>query len=292
MQENKPMKPVVWYDENGTAHFDGNAAEALRINEEREWYAALKDLQRMGVEQTGDPKTPTPRDIIYPPQKGMGDMPTPVQSPGENYFRRFLTPRARPGQDVPIGVPTQMPLPPGAEQYRGIVEAFANSVMAASENIKRGPVYAQPMTWLTPPVTAIAVDVFTTAAGVVLPVWYPGSPFCVEVISIDVPDRWIFILDRFGNELDDYSAFGDVRFSMQRNRTPLRSYGEFDVQLGRFVNPTKFGSPIILKSKDEFRLRAQVLGAVQHTAYARIMGWAFAVRTTSGSGDYSEFFVQ
>jgi hypothetical protein len=47
------------------------------------------------------------------------------------------------------------------------------------------------------------------------------------------------------------------------------------VQLGRFVNPTKIASPLILKHNDELKLVARSLDGIDHVAYARIMGWIF-----------------
>jgi len=224
---------------------------------------------------------------------GMGDLLRSDQSPGERYWERERMPRARPAER-PIGYMPPPPLPPDAEQYRPVVEGLLYPALCkALEDCKKcGPTYIQPMTWLAPPITAINIDVFTRATGVPTVGSYPGPGDCAEVLAIDVPDRWIFVLDRFGNELETASAWGDVRFSMQRNRTPIRSYGNFDSQLGRFVEPTRFGSPIILKHKDRFRLQAQSLGASSHRAFARIIGWAFAVRTTSGDGHYNEFCVQ
>lgn len=224
---------------------------------------------------------------------GMGDLLRSDQSPGERYWEHERMPRARP-MEKPIGNLPPPPLPPEAEQYRPVVEELLYPALCrALESCKKcGPTYTQPMTWLAPPITAINIDVFTRASGVTTTGAYPGPGDCAEVLAIDVPDRWIFVLDRFGNELEAANAWGDVRFSMQRNRTPIRSYGNFDSQLGRFVDPTKFGSPIILKHKDRFRLQAQSLGASNHRAFARIVGWAFAVRTTSGDGHYNEFCVQ
>ncbi len=281
---SNPSSEIVVYDKRGGARLN---LERAANSQEKEFRAALKDLERLGMDQDEGPGRPTPRDMVHadpegqpfrglalPPgaepyrpmleqymaSLGMGDIHTQVTSPGERYWEQWRNPRK-------AGPPRKRP------------------------PVKCGPCIVQPTTWLAPPVTAIAIDVFTPAAGVTLSAAYPGPGPCVDILSIDVPDRFIVVLDRFGNELEDHTAFGDVRFSMMRNETPIRSYGNFDVQLGRFDDPTKFGSPIILKHKDQWRLKAQSLGAVDHIGYARIMGWAFAVRQTSGDGSHTEYLV-
>lgn len=285
------MSDVLTYDpKTGGATYDLGAAESANI---REFRAAMKDLERLGMDQSADGGVQTPRDIVHPTAN------VPAGEPGLQGAGR-------------------LPLPAGAEPYREIIEKHLGLSDIHSQVTEPGSrywetwrnprhpamwgrpgqmrpvkksIYTQPMTWLAPPVTAISVDVFTAAAGVALPGAYPGPGACVDVLSIDVPDRFIVILDRFGNELEDHDSFGDVKFSMQRNETPIRSYGNFDVQLGRFDDPTKFGSPIILKHKDRWRLKAQALGGANHIAFARIIGWAFAVRRTASDGSHAEYVV-
>lgn len=290
-------KVLTFDPKTGGATLDLRAAEA---HNEREFRAALQDLERMGMTQESDQHIVTPRatvraasnvpepDAIYaqqfklplPPgaeayrsiiekELGLGDLPNQVSSPGERYWEQWRNSR-RPSAGGP---------------GRGVGGGKGGRAQAAA------PVYVQPMTWLAPPITALAIDAFTPAAGVSLSGAYPGPGACVDVISIDVPDRFIVVIDRFANELEDHDAFGDVRFSMMRNETPIRSYGDFDVQLGRFDDPTKFGSPLILKHKDRFRLKAQSIGAVDHIAYARFIGWAFAVRATSADGSHEQYIV-
>jgi len=279
-------------------HIDRAAAA-----QEKEFRAALLDLERMGMTQDLDPHTATPRDEVHPYAnvpggepglQGMGNIHTQTTRPGERYWEQFRQGR-QPKKYAPVvkPQPPPVPLPPEAEKYRPIIQQILGPEItrAIGRFADCGRLFAQPTTWLAPPVTAICVDVFTAASGVTLPGSYPGPGECIDVISVDVPDRWIFVLDRFGNELEDHDSFGDVRFSMQRNETPIRCYGDFDVQLGRFDDPTKFGSPLILKHKDKFRLKAQALGGVDHIAFARMIGWAFAVRATSQDGSHAEYCV-
>jgi hypothetical protein len=291
-------KRVLTFDpKTGGTTLDLHAAEATQI---REFQAAMRDLERMGMEQSRDQNIATPRALIRAqpnvpdgnPGQGFGRMPLPagaepyreiieqhlglgdihsqVTSPGERYWESWRSPHA------PVG---GMSGPYARRRKKAEIGQISN-------------IFVQQPTWIAPPVTAISIDVFTPASGVMLTGSYPGPGACVDVLSIDVPDRFILIVDRFGNELEDHDSFGDVRFSMQRNETPIRSYGDFDVQLGRFDNPTKFGSPLILKHKDRFRLKAQALNNVDHIAYARLIGWAFAVKQTSGDGSHTEYLVQ
>lgn len=233
----------------------------------RDFRAAMEDLARMGMRDAVLREVQTPRAEVHPAPNvpgaapGMGDLHTKVTEPGQKYWETVEGQRA--------------PLP------EGILPA-------------RPPrsVFTQPVAWLAPPATAITIDLFTPAAGVELPGGYPGHGPCVDVLRIDVPDRFIVVLDRFGVELEDHASFGDVKMSFQRNRTPLRSYGNFDVQLGRFVRPTPFGSPIVLKHKDQWRMKAESLSAVSHRIWARIQGWAYAVQTITGDGAYGEFNVR
>jgi len=292
---------VLSFDpKTGGATLDLRAAEAFN---EGEFRTAMKDLERMGMREGADQHIVTPRatvraapnvpenDAVYAQQQysrlplppgaepyrqiiekelGIGDIHTQVTSPGEKYWEQWRNPRR-----------------PSGKGWQGGGAGGCGTGSAPDCT----PQYVQPVTWLAPPITAITIDAFTPAAGVTLSGAYPGPGPCVDVLSIDVPDRFIVVLDRFGNELEDHDSFGDVRFSMMRNETPIRSYGDFDVQLGRFDDPTKFGSPIILKHKDQFRLKCQSLGAVDHIAFARLIGWAFAVRVTSGDGSHDQYCV-
>lgn len=318
--------PLTW-DERGTAHF--HVERALRGTRmpnipHREFEASMEDLMRMGMRADDAQQLPVPRAEIHPtslvppgagpdpstlagggagfpgmPRIGnVGDIHSEVTEPGNRYWNRQQMPRALGNPYRAVGKKaTPPPLPEELERYRPLVtRLLAPQMFKVLEDFRKcGPWYVQPMTWLAPPITAVCVDVFTTAAGVKLPGVYPPPPTeadCPDVLRIEVPDRWIFVLTEFGNELEDHTAFGDVRFSMQRNDFPIRCYGNFDVQLGRFVTPTEFPSHIVLKHKDVFVLKAQSLSAEQHFAFARIRGWAFAVRTISGDGEYSEFCVE
>lgn len=304
--------PLTW-DQRGTAHFHVNRALPAGMNP-REFEASMEDLKRLGMRADDEPQYPVPRASVRPTSlvppgwgpdpstlaggRGMGDIHSSVTEPGQRYWDRQPMPRALKNPYPAVARKTpQVPLPAEVEKYRPVIERLlAPQLQEVLENFRKcGPWYMQPMTWLAPPVTAVCVDIFTKAAGVKLPGVYPPPPGpgdCPDILSISVPDRWIFVLTEFGNELEDHTAFGDVRWAMLRNGHGIRCYSDFDVQLGRFVKPTKFPAPIILKHKDDFVVRAQSLSAEQHFAFARLRGWAFAVRTIAGDGEYSEFCVE
>jgi hypothetical protein len=276
------LTPLV-YDQHGTASFDLGRAMRLHDQEQKEWAAAAADLARMGLSSIARPAAQPP------PGKGVGDIHTQVTSPGERYWDRYRQGRAESLEKPVVQFPAPLELPEDAKKYLPLIQPMIDRLCGCINSLKCDPLVMQPHPHLAPQVSAINVDVFNGAAGVELTGAYPGPGPCVNILTINVPDRFIVVLDRFGNELEDHNAFGDVRFSMKRNRTPVRSYGNFDVQLGEFINPTKFSSPIILKHKDKWVLQGQSLSGASHFAFARITGWAFAVTEITGDGSYKEF---
>jgi hypothetical protein len=137
----------------------------------------------------------------------------------------------------------------------------------------------------------VRIDLFTRAIGVHLPGDYPGPGAPTIVFTLVVPDRVVVVIGRFGNELEDFTAWGNVLWSMQVNHRPERCYGDFDVQLGRFVDPTQLATPIIMRNKEEFALVCRSLDGVDHTAYARLMGWAWMPVAVTQDGKYRDFYV-
>jgi hypothetical protein len=304
---------VITWDKTGAGSFDLGAA--LKAYEENEAEAVAELNRLMGRRLPGDP-SPTgrpPRARVYPPTKlgqgvpnvpgapggkpgqmdpsilaagkvgksGMGDIHDQTSDPGARYYENWPMERGGPIETPVAELREQIP-----EELKPLFFVL-NRVFREHEARLPGIVHnVQPQTHLSPQPTAISVDLFTDASGVTLPGGLPGTP--TAVLTLDVPDRFVVVLDRFGNQLEDHLAVPNVRFSMQRNRSPIRSYGNFNNQLGRFVDPTKLASPIVLKHTDEFRLYAQSTDGNDHTAFARLMGWAFAVKSISSEGSFSE----
>lgn len=281
------LDPLV-YDQHGTASFDLDRAMRLHDQEQKEWANAADDMARLGMGSVTTPGAMNPGPI---PGKGVSDIHTQVTSPGERYWDRYRQGRAEadPAHRPVALIKQPLPLPEEAAKLMPLVKPMIDRLCACIDSLKCSPLTMQPHPHLAPQVSAINIDLFTGAAGVEITGAYPGPGPCVNLLTINVPDRFIVVLDRFGNELEDHNAFGDVRFSMKRNRTPIRSYGNFDVQLGEFIKPTRFSSPIILKHKDVYTLQAQSLSGAGHIGYARLTGWAFAVTEITGDGSYKEF---
>ena len=312
--------PIVVPMKDGGFALDFKAALAAYDLEVRQSMEASADLARLGYMEPSvpPPETATPRAMIHPPVMpdmtehagpaspanvdGMGDIHTQTTHPGERYYEMWETGRARRTQK-PIGkryeqprtCPPKVKLPAELESWRTMIDQclvplwqrLQDEFLAKMyETLKCVTVFTQPTTWLAPPATALGVDLFTPAVGVAIP-GVQAHP--TTVLSIpEVPDRTFVILQSTGLEMEP-GGFGKVRLSYQRNRTGIGSYTDVDVQLGPFSNPTPFGSPIILKHKDTFRLQAISKDGAPHTVYARIKGWLCAARTATSGGDFSEF---
>lgn len=294
---------ILTWAESGAASFNLGEALAAYQEEEAERVAALNAA--MGKRLPGDPASGQPqRAGVHPPtmpgmavpdvpgapggapaemgpsMRGMGDLHDQTSDPGERYYESWPTSRARPGER-----PVMAPRRAIPEDLKGLYYVMTRAFQEHEARLHRVVQTVQPHTHLAPQITAISIDLFTNASGVTLPA--TNAP--QVVLTLSVPDRFVVVLERFGNQLEDHTSFPNVRWSMQRNRTPLRSYGNFNNQLGRFVDPTRFASPIVLKQKDEYRLVAQSTDGAEHKAFARLMGWAFATKTITSEGSYGEF---
>lgn len=268
MSNNKQTTIPIRYAEDGSVHVDIAATLATHNQDIQRQLMLNSDMARLGI----------------------GDLPNQATEPGARYYDTYNMGRARPMEKPVARMPRPIgKLPPEAEKLRPLVEdvmvpALEKVLKENREKAQCQTYFTQPTTWLAPPVTAISIDIFTQSRGVVI----PGGGNPQPIVSIDVPDRFVVVLQSFGYELEDHLAFGNIRMSMQRNKVPIRSYGDFDVQLGRFVDPTKLGAPIILANKERFRLQARSTDSNEHTVFARFIGWAFAVKAT-GDGTYTEY---
>lgn len=277
-----PRNPLS-HSKKGTARFDVALAMQQQMRDYREMLEklatvdpearrrlqVLKDMDRMGM------------------QPNMGDIHTQTTEPGQRYFEQHQGPRA-----VLPELPVTNP-PPGSPAAAAAAAAAAGAPGAGEgAGLKCcQPTYTVPPLWQAPPLTAVCIDLFTLTKGVSLPGNYPGPGTPVTVVTFVVPDRVVVVIDRFGNELEDCTAWGNVLWSIQVNRRPVKCYGDFDVQLGRFVDPTKLASPIIMKHKDEFALVCRSLDGIDHKAFARVMGWAWMPVGVTQYGQYPDFFV-
>lgn len=115
-------------------------------------------------------------------------------------------------------------------------------------------------------------DLFTPTA-VTLPAG--GGP--VTLLDFTVPTSHVFIVDRFANELENPMAFADVRWSIFKaaNEHLEPAYNSFQISLGLIANPTHFSIFHVLDGR--FIVTADNIGAVDHQALTRALGWLFPV---------------
>lgn len=255
-----------------------------------------RDFERLGIPYIGRPirgtGPETPRARAHPPSgptqgiPGVGDLHQQDSEPGNNYWTQWRQERAR-----PLEQPVQAPMPQIPQQMQDLYRVFDR---ALREHESRKNDLCQCVTkpaWIEPPLTSTCLDLFTDVA-VTLPAGSinggvtPGT--LTNLISFNVPDRHIAVFDRMGMQLGDHLSFGNVRFSVRRNDTPLKCYGGFRPQLGEFTNPTKMANPIILKYADQFRVAAQSLDTNEHTAWFRMTGWLISVTELTSMGSYAE----
>ena len=126
--------------------------------------------------------------------------------------------------------------------------------------------------WLDSPKDARMLDI-RTDAGIVL----GPTTTDVQLIRYQVPDRYMGILVDFGHALTNPALFGVVTWRILVNESPLEYYNNFSQQIGAFVQPTKFPSPIIIKYGDIVRVVADNPAALGVNAFARLRGWIFPV---------------
>lgn len=307
---NEFRNPLVVHDEKGAGSF--NFGEALRAWEKdnKEWVQSMEILERAGLVRGQDMRVPTPRTKAEPPElPGFGDIHTQTTEPGQRYWEQHDTGRARPDgaagyrpvakKPDPIACPP-VKLPPNLEGWGEflngcVIPVFRRLFEEHEDRLKQklmcGTYFNQPSPHLAPPPSAIGIDVFTKNAGVLL---RPGGAAAAPetLLSIDVPDRFIVILTRLGQAMGSSAEFNQTQWSMQRNETPLRSYGDFDIQLGTMTDPVTFPSPIMLKHKDQWRLFGRNTGVGNVTAFARVMGYAIPVRAIGMDGSWSEYHQQ
>ena len=274
-----PRNPLS-YGRKGTARFDVKLAIQQQAREQRELLERLAE-----VDPEARKKLAILRDMERMGMKGLGDIHTQGTEPGQRYYEQTQGPRVL-LPELPVSGP-----PPDISASASASATGAAAGAGAGEAKCCQPTYMVGPLWQKPPLTAICIDIFTRAAGVLLPGDYPGPGTPVTIITLVVPDRVVMVIDRFGNELEDFTAWGNVRWSIQVNRRPVKCYGEFDVQLGRFVDPTKLATPIVMKHKDEFALVCRSLDGLDHYAYARIMGWAWMPVGVTHGGKYQDYFV-
>ena len=106
----------------------------------------------------------------------------------------------------------------------------------------------------------------------------------ILLCRVEVPDRHVGVVQRFGHELDNPTLWGGVTWDFKLNSRPIENYQTFRQQIGTFVNPTLLPNPIKLKPFDVFEVFA--FSTVDVGAMVRVMGFIFPVRFFSQDGTF------
>jgi len=188
--------------------------------------------------------------------------PVPLPQP------RDLVPRER---DVP---PTEEP--PIQQEYGEPKPAVPDKASPYDDLVKKlhdgepwGVIRPE---WLDPPLTAKIVD--ARNEGTVL----AAGALNVELLRFQVPDRYVGNFIDFGHALSNPALFGTVTWVINVNEAPEEFYNGFTRQIGEYIRPTRFPSPIKVKFNNVITVTASNPGVLAVTAFARIRGWIFSVK--------------
>ena len=150
---------------------------------------------------------------------------------------------------------------------------------------KRGVQRVQNPSWLVAPITSESEDL-RSAAPVALS---NGTP--TTILEYRVPDRHLASFLSFGHELSKESQWGLVSWTIKVNGRQVRTYKDFTLQIGNFINPTPFSRPIILRGKDHLIVEATGT-ATAVDAYARMPGFVFAATAVTQDGSFRDWNVR
>lgn len=207
---------------------------------------------------------------------GVGDY---ARSPGDRYQHYWDTMtqgRVMPPQRPVVLPPDKQPVPPDeADRIRAIAQV-------AKEVLTCGLYYVKNPNWVQPPITATTIDLRTERSVAV------GVPDTV-IITRTIPDRFVGTLVGFGHALDNPAGFGGgVTWNIRVNGGNQFDYTEFEQQIGTFVNPTLFPTPIRVKYRDVIEVTARQGGFGAVGAFARLLGWMWPVKDITNDGTFGE----
>lgn len=150
-----------------------------------------------------------------------------------------------------------------------------------------GTYFVKNPNWVEPPVTGSCLAVFNNA-----PVVLARGVAASTIITVTIPDRFVGILQSFGEGLSAPADSPFVRRSIVINGIAHPCYGDVRFPLGKMDAPTDFKMPIILKHQDVVTVTAELLaGAPDATVdfQARLDGFSFPAHDISQSGTYDQF---
>jgi hypothetical protein len=143
-----------------------------------------------------------------------------------------------------------------------------------------GTYFVKRPNWIEPPITARGIDARTEAAVAL-------GLADTTILTFTVPDRFVGTLLGFGHDLTDAALWGTPFWNIRINNEPAINYQNFQQQIGTFVNPTLFPNPIRLKHQDVVTVTGR--SAVAASAFARLIGFMFPVRTITQDGSFGEY---
>lgn len=138
--------------------------------------------------------------------------------------------------------------------------------------------------WIEPPITARPLDLRNETAVVV-------GAANTNIVTFTMPDRYIGSCLAFGHGLTVPAEFGTVIWNIFVNNRPVETYAEFRQQIGTYVDPTPFPSPIKLKGRDIVRVTARTAGGAT-SAFVRMPSFIFPAKRVTQDGSYKDYRTQ
>jgi hypothetical protein len=137
---------------------------------------------------------------------------------------------------------------------------------------------SRPPSHIAPPFSARCIDV--VANEVTIPGTYGGAFTTVCTFTVPV-GKWRGVVVDAGHALESLAAWADVEWRITLNGTPYEPYASVRTQIWDMVNDSKL-CPIHLLPRDRVSLEARSLSSASHTAWARLSGWYYPVRSEVG----------
>jgi len=225
---------------------------------------------------------------------GLGDIQYKGMDPLESYFdivrQGVKLPRRRwivkPEWTPPV-IPGMEPVQKFLEDH--MVPRLWQLMTDMWQRSQCGTYFVKGPNWMEPPITARNADLRTETC-VVVPAFdpYVGTIY-TTVINFTVPDRFIGSILGFGHEIQDPSQWGNILWRINVNGVAQPNYQDFRQQIGRFIDPTRFPSPIRFKHGDVVTVTVTNLGAAAACVFVRLFAFMFPAKMTAQDGSFVEY---
>ncbi len=196
--------------------------------------------------------------------KALGDIATRQVDDDQPYWDLLEGQRVFP-ETSPVLSPRVLNIDPVA--IKGLSEILCNDI------INESLFWKYPGNWIKPPITARNLDLFSDCAGVNLPAAAANQ---TVLLTFRVPDRHIALFTRFGQALEDATAFDDVEWEFAGTEFEPAYSPPYLGQIGSMLNPYEFPMPLLRKGGETITILARNTGAGAHTAFARLVGYLWA----------------